>query len=243
MTRVLLCDADGCLFPSEEPAFVASTKVTNELLCEQGVDRRFEPAELQAFAIGKNFRATAVELLSAADVVVDDTLLGGWVEEERRAVTAYLGEVLKPDLSVRDPLERLAERYGLAVVSSSALARLDACFRATELDGLFPAEVRYSAEDSLPTPTSKPDPAVYLHAGEALGVTGDDAVAIEDSVTGTRSAVAAGFPTVGNLAFVPEDERAARAEALREAGAVALMDSWAELGPLLDRGLSATASA
>jgi hypothetical protein len=30
----LLCDADGNLFPSEEPAFVASAEVTNRFLAE-----------------------------------------------------------------------------------------------------------------------------------------------------------------------------------------------------------------
>jgi hypothetical protein len=45
-------------------------------------------------------------------------------------------------------------------VSSSALARLAGCFTATELDRLIPPARRFSAEDSLPTPTSKPDPAV-----------------------------------------------------------------------------------
>ena len=41
--RTLLCDADGCLFPSEEPAFVASAKVTNDLLADLGVEKRFLP--------------------------------------------------------------------------------------------------------------------------------------------------------------------------------------------------------
>ena len=62
MTAVLLCDADGCLFPSEEPAFEASTDVTNRLLAELGIDRRFDAEELKRYAVGKNFRATALEL-------------------------------------------------------------------------------------------------------------------------------------------------------------------------------------
>jgi beta-phosphoglucomutase-like phosphatase (HAD superfamily) len=69
-------------------------------------------------------------------------------------------------------------------------------------------------------------------------VRGGEAVAVEDSVTGARSAVGAGFPTVGNLAFVAEDDRAERAAALREAGVVATVESWGELEHLLQRGLS-----
>ena len=229
MTRVLLCDADGCLFPSEEPAFEASTDVTNRLLADLGVDRRFEPEELKTYAVGRNFRATALDLAEAHGATIDADELERRVEEERAAVIAHLREVLEPDPGVIEPLTRLAERFELAVVSSSALERLDACFEATGLAALFPPEVRYSAEDSLPVPTSKPDPAIYAFAGEQLGVGGEEALAIEDSLTGARSAVAAGFPTIGNLLFVPQAERQEREAALREAGVAALASSWTEI--------------
>ena len=231
--RVLLCDADGCLFPSEEPAFVASTEVTNRALGELGIERRFTPAELQAFAVGKNFRSTVSTLAAEHGVpIADAEALERWVAEERRAVVAHLAEVLAPDPAVLEPLTRLGGRFGLAVVSSSARARLAACFAATGLDGLF-GDAVFSAEDSLPVPTSKPDPAVYVFAGRALGVAGPEGLAIEDSVTGTRSAVGAGFPTVGNVAFVPEDEREQRTADLVAAGAGAVVASWAELEGLL----------
>ena len=231
--RVLLCDADGCLFPSEEPAFVASTEVTNRVLGELGIERRFTPAELQAVAVGKNFRSTVSTLAAEHGAPITDAeALERWVVEERHAVVAHLAEVLAPDPAVLEPLTRLAERFGLAVVSSSAIARLEACFAATGLDTLFGPDV-FSAEDSLPVPTSKPDPAVYVFAGRALGVAGPEALAIEDSVTGTRSAVAAGFPTVGNVVFVPEAERKRRTADLTAAGACAVVASWAELEGLL----------
>ena len=96
-----------------------------------------------------------------------------------------------------------AGRLRLALVSSSALSRLDACLGATALDELFPPSMRFSAEDSLPRPASKPDPAVYRLAGERLRVSGARALAVEDATAGVCSAVAAGFPVVGNTAFVP----------------------------------------
>ena len=243
MTRVLLCDADDCLFPTEEPAFAASTAVTNRLLEELGVDRRWEPGELRAFAAGRNFRATTAALLADHGIAVDADQLERWVEEERRAVIAHLERVLEPDPRVSEPLARLAHDFELAVVSSSALARLAACFTATGLDDLFPAARRFSAQDSLPVPTSKPDPAVYRLAGERLGVAGDETLAIEDSVSGARSAVAAGFPTVGLLRFVPEDEREARAAALREEGVQAVAASWEEIEELSRRSRSSSAPA
>jgi HAD superfamily hydrolase (TIGR01509 family) len=155
------------------------------------------------------------------------------VAQEKDVVTAHLREVLRPDPAVREPLQRLAGRFALAAVTSSATSRLAACLEATGLTPLFAADRRFSAEDSLPEPTSKPDPAVYAHAGHALGVGTDEAVAVEDSVNGARSAVSAGYPTIGILQFVPDPDRQARAEALREAGVVAVVASWAEVARLL----------
>lgn len=231
--EVLLCDADGNLFPSEEPAFEASAEVTNRLLADLGIERRFSPTGLRRRAVGRNFRSTALDLAQEHGVALDPAALERWVEEERRAVVAHLARALAPDAAVLAPVTRLASRFRLAAVSSSATSRLDACFRATGLAALFPPDVRFSAEDSLPRPASKPDPAVYVHAGDALGVAGGRAVAIEDAPAGVQSAVAAGFPTVGNLVFVPAGERDERAAALRAAGAAAVVDSWWELCDLL----------
>jgi beta-phosphoglucomutase-like phosphatase (HAD superfamily) len=121
---------------------------------------------------------------------------------------------------------------------------LDACFIATDLDRLMPADVRFSAEDSLPVPTSKPDPAVYQLAGQVLGIEGRRGLAIEDSVPGVKSAVDAGFPTIGNVMFVPPAERASRVEDLRDGGASAVIDAWTELDDFLasSAGRDATVS-
>jgi beta-phosphoglucomutase-like phosphatase (HAD superfamily) len=231
---VLLCDADGNLFPSEEPAFEASAVVTNRLLADLGIDRRFSAGELRRAAVGRNFRATALDLAAEHGRALDPEDLERRVREEQREVIAQLGRELRPDPAVRAPLAALARSgFRLAVVSSSALERLALCFTAAGLDELFPAGVRFSAEDSLPRPTSKPDPAIYAHAGEQLGVAPGRALAIEDAPSGVRSAVAAGFPCVGNLQFVAAPERPEREAALREAGACALVRSWSELAALL----------
>jgi HAD superfamily hydrolase (TIGR01509 family) len=253
--RVLLCDADGNLFPSEEPAYDASAEVTNELLAELGADVAYSPEQLRLQHTGKNFRTTAVDLCLAHGLDVDPALIGGrtveaalgtrgkarrgptltpamlehWVEVEKQTVTRHLAKTLRPDPSVRGVLASFADRYALALVSSSALARLDACLVATSLSEFFPPEVRFSAEDSLTPPVSKPDPAVYRVAGQRLGCQGREALAVEDSVSGAQSSIAAGFPTIGNVQFVPEAERQDRATALRAVGALAVMDSWTEI--------------
>jgi HAD superfamily hydrolase (TIGR01509 family) len=229
--RFLLCDADGNLFPSEEPAFVASAEVTNRFLAAIGSPRRFTAEQLRRAATGMNFRTTALTL--AAEDGIPDVDVEPWVAEERRAVTEHLARTLQPHEPTRTALRRLAGQLELAAVSSSALGRLAGCFTASELDELIPPHRRFSAEDSLPTPTSKPDPAVYLHACAQLGIPPEAGLAVEDSVPGVLSAVAAGCPTVGNLLFVPAAERAGRAADLEAAGALALVESWDELAEML----------
>jgi HAD superfamily hydrolase (TIGR01509 family) len=227
----LLCDADGNLFPSEEPAFVASAEVTNRFLAELGDARRYTPEELRLATTGMNFRTTSTRL--AAEAGRPGVDVEPWVAEEKRAVTAYLGEHLRPHEPTTAALSALATPLRLAAVSSSALARLAACFTATGLDGLIPPDQRFSAEDSLPVPTSKPDPAVYLYACEHLGIAPAAGLAVEDSVPGALSAVRAGCPTVGNLLFVQPAERTDREAALREAGVLTVVSSWQELADLL----------
>jgi HAD superfamily hydrolase (TIGR01509 family) len=254
----LLCDADDNLFPSEKPAFAASVEVINQLLTRFGVPAPFTAEELRKQAVGKNFRSTAVDLAVRSGVPIEGTLADGrpealvasdsdvatgralcadeleqWVRQEREQVTAHLAATLRPDPEVLGPLQALASRYALAAVSSSAGQRLNACFAATDLDPLIPAALRFSAEDSLPVPTSKPNPAVYLHTGQVMDIDTHHGLAIEDSVAGVTSAVAAGYLTVGNVMFVPADERQSRSAELIDAGAIAIIDSWRALADAL----------
>ena len=229
--QAVLCDADGNLFPSEEPAFDASAEVTNAFLAAHGVNRRYTADELRRVATGMNFRTTAARLAAEDGAPAGD--LEHWVAEERRAVTAHLGRTLRPHPPTLTALGRIAEQLPLAAVSSSALARLAVCFTATGLDDLIPVDRRFSAEDSLPTPASKPDPAVYRHACEQLGIPPEAGLAVEDAVAGVRSAVAAGCPTVGNVLFVQPAEREERTTALLEAGAFTVVGSWDEVADLV----------
>ena len=236
----LLCDVDDTLVPSEAPAFEASVEVTNRFLAAHGIDRRVTAEELRTSYTGKNFRTTARELAAAASVPVPD--LDRWVAEEAQAVTAHLRATLTPDPEVVGALTELGDRLTLAAVSSSALARLEGSLTAAGLAGLLPPERRFSAEDSLPTPTSKPDPAVYLHACARLGIAPAEGLAVEDSVTGATAALRAGCPTIGVVGFVPAGERGARRAALADAGVLAVVSSWPELTGLVTGG-RATADA
>ncbi|MCQ1948641.1 HAD family phosphatase [Arthrobacter sp. zg-Y859] len=235
----ILCDADGNLFPSEEIAFEASVGVTNDLAAELGMEERFDSEQLRLATTGKNFRTLAKELSAGTGQwekpqhQLGQEDLERWIAEEKRVVSDYLNKRLEPDSDVVDVLGSLAKSYGLAVVSSSALSRLQKCFEATDLEQFFAPERVFSAEDSLPTPVSKPDPAVYLQAIKELGLTAGETLAIEDSLPGAQSAVAAGCQVIGNLRFVAPAEREQRRRELEEAGVAAVISSWPELLPLL----------
>lgn len=178
-------------------------------------------------------RAAAAQLATGYGRELTRADVDHWVTEEKDVVPAHLRTVLRPDSAVHGPLERLSRRFSLAAVTSSASTRLAACLEVTGLAALFDADRRFSAEDSLPEPTSKPDPAVYLHAGTTLQVRPTEAVAVEDSVNGALSAVTAGYPTIGILQFVPEADRRNRTAALHDVGVSAVVGSWSDVEGLL----------
>ena len=66
----------------------------------------------------------------------------------------------------------------------------------------------------------KPDPAPYLRAMSLLGVTADQALAVEDSPNGSRSAAAAGVPVL----VVPSEVPVPPAPGLVFAGSLAEVD-------------------
>jgi beta-phosphoglucomutase-like phosphatase (HAD superfamily) len=235
----VLFDADGNLFPSEPVALEASAPVTDRLAETLGLTERFTPGSLRAATTGRNFRSLAGEFSAGggrwsepARRLGDDEL-EWWVAEENRVVSEYLRRNLRPDAEVVDAVSRIADAFAVAVVSASSIGRLQACFSATGLAPFFPPERCFSAEDSLPTPVSKPNPAIYLEALRRLGLRPEQSVAIEDSVRGAQAAVAAGCPTIGNLAFVEAEDRRAHEAELRAAGVSAVVETWAEAVDLL----------
>lgn len=224
----LLCDADGCLFPSEEPAHDVSAEVMTRFLAEVGITSHYSADQLRQEFTGLNFRATATELAQRSGIALTGEVLEHWVRLERDVVMHHLADVLRPDAAVIDPLTRLSRTAQLGVVSSSALERVDVSLRATDLAPLFPGPHRYSAE-SLRTPVSKPHPAVYMAALRGLGVRAEDAIAVEDSTVGVRAAVAAEIPVLGLVQFVSETEKSARTAELLAAGARTTLLSWDEV--------------
>jgi HAD superfamily hydrolase (TIGR01509 family) len=108
----------------------------------------------------------------------------------------------------KEAVERIADRWPLGLASSSNRVVID-----TVLDELGVTDRFVTTVSSEEVGRGKPAPDVYEEAARRLGVDPHDAVAIEDSANGIRSAHTAGMRVVAlpNPHFPPDDEALALA--------------------------------
>jgi HAD superfamily hydrolase (TIGR01509 family) len=145
-------------------------------------------------------------------------------EEISREVVGRLGAIYREELPVlpgaREAVRRLAERWPLALASSSNRELIDLALELLRVAQLFAATV--SSEE---VPRGKPAPDVYLQAARRLGVDANRAAAVEDSHNGILSAKAAGMRVIAipNRHFPPGEQALARADVV--------LESLAELTP------------
>lgn len=183
---------------SEALAFVACAQLGNEILEAHGVEKRYTGPELMKTFVGQNFRGVVRGLEEKHGFSLTDEQREKFVLMEEDRVIATLKAKADPCIGANEALERIAhkKKYGMAVVSSSAKRRVIASVQRVGQDKYFPEDRIFSAATSLPKPTTKPDPAIYLFACEKLGAKPEQCVAVEDSKSGTLSAVRAGIHTV-----------------------------------------------
>lgn len=125
----------------------------------------------------------------------------------------------------------MEKKYGLAVVSSSALRRVRASIVKVAQVHYFPQDYIFSAATSLEKPTTKPDPAIYLHACKVIGVKPKECVAIEDSKSGATAAFRAGIPCIAYVgSYKGEKKQKEVAEVLTGPGVECktVMYEWSE---------------
>jgi HAD superfamily hydrolase (TIGR01509 family) len=164
------------------------------------------------------------------EYVITDAELDNYAGMEDDRVIAKINESLIPCDGVDAELQSLSQerKYHLAVVSSSALRRVQASLNKVGYNKYFKEHEVFSAADSLPIPTSKPDPAVYLHALKSLGKSAAECVAIEDSRSGAMAARAARIPTIGySWCYVGEEQKRMH-RVLEDAGCLVIMKDWRE---------------
>ena len=180
--------------------------------------------------VGQNFRGVLTNLQKRYDFTIPDDDLEKYVKMEEDRVIANLEKKAQPCEGVMPELEKLAKekKYEMAVVSSSALRRVIASLKKVGQTKYFPDNLVFSAATSLPKPTSKPDPAIYLHACKEVGTDPKHAIAVEDSKSGTLSAVRAGIPVIAYVGSYEKGKQEEMAKVLMDAGAKTLMKHWSE---------------
>ena len=128
-------------------------------------------------------------------------------EELNRIVVERMEERYRQQLPLVDgaaeAVRRLAGRWPLGLASSSNRPLIDLALDLMGVADLFRATVSSEEVDR-----GKPAPDVYLEAARRLGVKPENAVAVEDSASGIRSAKAAGMGVVAipNAHFPPPDD-------------------------------------
>ncbi|KAF7305773.1 Haloacid dehalogenase-like hydrolase [Mycena chlorophos] len=235
-TTTLLFDCDNTLVLSETLAFEACADLANEILAAEGISDRYTGPALFTEFVGQNFRGMMSSLQKKYHLSLPPETFDAYVTREEDAVIAKIRASLVPCAGADSVLASLAEtkHYELAVVSSSAGRRVQASVDKVGMDLYFPPDHIFSAATSLPVPTSKPDPAIYLHACKTLGKTPAECVAIEDSKNGTLSAVRAGIRTVGYIGSYEKEEQEKMRAVLSEAGAAPIMEHWKEFEGILE---------
>jgi HAD superfamily hydrolase (TIGR01509 family) len=232
-----LFDCDNTLVLSEELAFEACAELANEILQAKSIPDRYTGPQLLNEFVGQNFRGMMVSLKSKYKYEMGDKELEEYVLKEEDQVIAKLKSELRPCEGVDRELEKLEKhgKYHLAVVSSSALRRVQASIDKVGQDKYFAGEHVFSAATSLPKPTSKPDPAIYLHAMKVLGKKAEECVAVEDSKSGATAAFRANIKTIGYTGSYEKEKEAEIRKVLQDAGCCVIMKDWSEFESCLDK--------
>jgi HAD superfamily hydrolase (TIGR01509 family) len=230
---VVLFDHDGTVVDSETIALKSAWKLTNEVAREFAGAQHYELDEFVKSFAGKPYREILKKIYPDSLTTLNERDIDRLVAEEEKRAIERLSVEAKATSGTPEVLSYLRDDgFEYALVSNSSLQRLSACLGAAALTDYFPSELVFSAHDSLPVPRPKPLPDIYLHAVKCLDAEVSDCVAIEDSLSGVRSAVAAGIgQIIGYVGgtHISEDERRSRADALQSAGAQQVIERMHDL--------------
>ena len=185
----LICDCDGVLLDSESIALrVLHRELLPLLPAWSGADDdEQEEQRSQALhtAIAHRLGMYTDILLGEVDLEFELGLDAAAAERIHQAVAVACGEEAQPVPGVVEALQAI--RLPRAVASNSDAPRIEAGLRRCGLYPQFAGRI-YSGHDVA---HPKPAPDVYLAAAAGFNVDPARCVAVDDSVTGVRAAVAA----------------------------------------------------
>jgi len=195
--RAIIFDMDGLLIDSEpiwEDIEIAMLSARGATLTDE-VRARFIGRRLNDFWSGLH---QAYDLPGAVEDLMEESVVAMVARIGREAPLRPGAEALLAHIRAR--------QLPTAIASSSPMRIIDAVVGAHAWSALF--ATRVSGDD---VPEGKPAPDIYLEAARRLGVAPAECLALEDSITGSRAAVAAGMVTIAvpDLSHVAPDAFAA----------------------------------
>ncbi|MBE7730333.1 HAD family phosphatase [Komagataeibacter sp. FXV3] len=182
--KLVIFDCDGVLIDSEGP----SCRMIARNLREYGLAISDEDA-VHRFA-GHALTALKHEIEQAEGIALPDD----WPAQMQRNLVILMrseAETIDGAPAMLRGVAGLGLPYRIG--SNSSVMEMEAKFGRTGLDALIaPAHIHSARDMGQP----KPDPAVYLAAAKAQGVSPENCIVLEDTDTGARAAQAAGMGCV-----------------------------------------------
>jgi HAD superfamily hydrolase (TIGR01509 family) len=206
--RAIIFDFNGVIADDEATHFLAF----QQALAEDGLALTKE--EYYGTYLGMDERTCADALLEATTGRREPARVQR-IAERKAARFASLTETRRPPLfrGVVEFVTRAAARYRLAIASGGRRQQIELALHGTPIEQAFAAVV--SAEDAA---VGKPDPAIYHLALARLNgapprpvpaIQATECLAIEDSLAGIHSALAAKMTVVALATTYPQDQLAA----------------------------------
>lgn len=180
MKRYILWDHDGVLVDTE-PLYYEATR---DALGALGLDLPLEDY-LADMGDGLSSWERAIR-----EGISEDVVVSGRQRRDRR----YQDLLVERDIEipgVEDVLATLAQQYSMAIVTTAKRDDFELIHRDRNIVGYMDFVLTNGDYER-----SKPAPDPYLTALERFGAVGEEAVVIEDSARGLRSAIAAGIDCV-----------------------------------------------
>jgi HAD superfamily hydrolase (TIGR01509 family) len=124
-----------------------------------------------------------------------------FVADVRQATALAFDAGLKPVEGIHEALAEI--KVPVCVASNGPMSKLTHALGLTRLLGHFEGRI-FSAYE---VGSWKPDPGLFLHAAQTMGVDPSRCAVVEDSMSGARAAKAAGMKVLGFAGGHPDAER------------------------------------
>ncbi|WP_339616616.1 HAD family phosphatase [uncultured Gilvimarinus sp.] len=184
MLQGVIFDHDGTLVDSERKHY----QLWVTLLAEHDID--FPEAEYKAHLAGVPTHFNAEYLVAHYPLPMSAKAL--FAQRERLTQEAFGKHPCPLIPGARELVEWVASKsLKMAIATGAAPLEVQPTLSHYDFGRYFP--IVATRDDVI---NAKPAPDVYLHALKHMGIGADTGIAIEDSPTGLRSALAAGLPCI-----------------------------------------------